>query len=433
MQLRRTGLMLAAGSIAMAMAACSSGTSSTSTGQSSGGGEPVEITVLTFETPNLPGSLWDSQIKLVTDQMPGVKVKKLVSPNVDRNAYAKQLLASGQLPDVMVAVNPAGFAETGNLAAFSDDELRDFLAPKAGQIGGKTYQLPTNTQVIPYVFYNKALFAKAGVTGTPKTYAELLAAAEKLKGAGVQPFLIGGGGDAFASSLILDAIISVDVYGKDPDWMHKRRKNQVKFDSPEFAAALTKFKELVDKGFVNKSDLSRNYAQTQQAFLDGKGAMYPMGTWFVAAAKDAKFDIGYFPFPSEDGSLKLPSFTGGGLTVNAKSKHLAEAKKFALTWSSTKAINDNGVTADALFPAVKGYTFPDSVSPLFKDTFKAYQAAATQGQTVPAFSWEAGDDAALPGVVEKINAGAQDLITGKATSVQQVLQSWDVAWDKAAK
>jgi multiple sugar transport system substrate-binding protein len=214
--------------------------------------------------------------------------------------------------------------------------------------------------------------------------------------------------------------------------MQKRRAGQVKFDSPEFTAALTKFKTLVDKGLVDKRGLSRNYAQTQQAFLDGKGGMYPMGTWFVAAAKDATFDVGYFPFPSDDGSLKLPTFTGGGLTVNAKSKHLAEAKKFALTWSATQAINDAGVKADALFPAIKGYTFPSDVSPLFKDTFKTYQDAAKGAQTVPAFSWEAGDDAALPGLVDKFNAGAQDLITGKQ-SVQEVLQGWDKAWDTASK
>ncbi|HEY2948080.1 MAG TPA: ABC transporter substrate-binding protein, partial [Micromonosporaceae bacterium] len=59
-----------------------------------------EITFLVFETPNLTPQYWDAAIKRVTDKYPDITVKKLVSPDQDRTTYAKQLLTSGQFPDV---------------------------------------------------------------------------------------------------------------------------------------------------------------------------------------------------------------------------------------------------------------------------------------------------------------------------------------------
>src|SRR5947208_8315890 len=67
-----------------------------------------EISFLVFETPNLTPQYWDAAIKRVTDKHPEIKVNKLVSPDQDRTAYAKTLLTSGQFPDVMIAVSPAG-------------------------------------------------------------------------------------------------------------------------------------------------------------------------------------------------------------------------------------------------------------------------------------------------------------------------------------
>lgn len=101
-------------------------------------------------------------------------MKRIVSPTQDRTAYAKQLLQSGQFPDVMIAVSPAGFAEAGELYAWSDKELESFLFPGNGAVAGKVYQLPANTQTIPVTYYNKDLFASAGITAPPTTYRELL-------------------------------------------------------------------------------------------------------------------------------------------------------------------------------------------------------------------------------------------------------------------
>jgi ABC-type glycerol-3-phosphate transport system substrate-binding protein len=396
-----------------------------------------EITFLVFETPNLTPQYWDAAIKRVTDKNPGLKVKKLVSPSVDRTAYAKQLLASNQFPDVMIAVSPTGFAEAGHIYAWQPDELKDFAVPDAGAIGGKIYQLPANTQTIPVVYYNKKLFAAAGITKEPATYAELLDAAAKLKAKNITPFVVGGGKDAFASSLAWTALVATDVYAKMPDWITKRRGDQVKFTDPDFTGAAQKFAELAAKGYIDKRDIARDYAATEQAFFDGKGAMYPMGNWFAAAADgkqkkgELKFEVGAFNWPSADGSMVVPAFTGGGLVVSAKAKNLDEARKFALGFQLDKANLDNSVAADGLIPAIKDYQLPAETGPVYKLGYDLYQKGVAEQAVVPAFSWEVGDTGLLPGMVDKVYASAQDLITGRKTA-EQVGRYLDAEWTKAS-
>ena len=426
----RSKFLVLAATAVVALSACT--VKDTGNNPSNTGGKK-EITFLTFESPNLTPQYWEAAIKRVTDKYPDISVKRLVSPTADgRTAYAKQLLQSGQFPDVMIAVSPAGFAEAGNLYAWQPDELKDFVFPTANPIKGKYYQLPANTQTIPPIYYNKKLFADAGIASTPKTWAELLDASAKLKAKGTTPFVIGGGKDGFASSMILAGVVSVDVYGKTADWLTQRRAGKVKFSDPDFVKAVGKFGDLAAKGYIDKTNVSRDYAATEQAFLDGKGAMYPMGNWFAANADTKKhdFEIGVFNFPTEDGKLVVPAYTGGGMIVSATAKNLDAAKKFALAFQLDKAQLDASVKADGLFPAIKGYTLPSDVGPVFKAGYELYQQAVSQQAVVHTFRWESADDGLLPGMADKVDAAAQDLISGRKTAAD-ACAFLDTEWAKA--
>ncbi|ANN17496.1 ABC transporter substrate-binding protein [Amycolatopsis orientalis] len=424
--MRRSFALGAALLLAASLTGCTVG------GGTGGSGGGSEISFLTFETPNLPPSYWDSAIKRVTDRNPGLSVKKLVAPSTDRTGYAKQLLQSGQFPDVAIAVDSAGFAESGNLYAWTPEELKDFQFPGANPIKGGHHQLPANTQTIPPIYYNKKLFADAGITSVPATWADLLAASEKLKAKGITPFTIGGGKEGFPSAMLLDGLVSVDVYGKTPDWLSRRRADQVKFTDPDFQRAFGKFADLVAKGYLDKTQVSRDYSATEAAFLKGEGAMYPMGNWFAASAdaKKPSFDIGVFNFPSEDGKLVVPAYTGGGIVVNAKSPNLDAAKKFALAFQLDKEQIDASVKADGLFPAIKGYTPPSDAGPVFKAGYDLYREAVAKNAVVNAFSWETADDGLLPGMKDKVYQAAQDVITGRKT-VADACAFLDTEWAKA--
>lgn len=420
---------LAAGA-ALALSGCSAAGGDSA---SSSGGDKDTITFLTFETPNLTPAYWDAAIKRVTDQYPGMKVKRLVSPTADRTSYAKQLKASGQFPDVMIAVTPTGFAQAGDLYAWQPSELTQFEVPNGGAIGGKVYQLPANTQTIPMVYYRKSMFAKAGITSTPTTYQQMLDDSAKLKAAGLLPFQVGGGSDAFAAVLPLSATVATQVYRQDPTWIEDRHAGKVKFSDPDFVDALQRVGDLASKGYIDRSGLSRNYADSQKAFLDGSGAMYPMGIWFASAADASpiKDDIGVFAWPTDDGKIVMPAYTGGGLEVSAHAKNLDLAKKFALAFQLDKSNLDNNVISDALFPAIKGYTPPSNTGPVFNESYQLWQKAQDQGTVVKAFSWEAGDDALLPGMVDVVYGAVEDVMLGKK-SAKDAAAYLDTEWAKQA-
>ncbi|MGW5587159.1 extracellular solute-binding protein [Streptomyces sp. NPDC003857] len=427
----RTTAALLALAIAAPLSACSVGSDSSSSSGSSKGTQ--EITFLTFETPNLTPQYWDAAIKRVTAKYPYIKVKRLVSPTADRTAYAKQLRASGQLPDVMIAVAPTGFAEAGDLYAWQPSELKDFLFPGAGAINGKIYQLPTNSQSIPNVYYRKSIFTAAGITAPPKTYAELLADCAKLKAKGTTPFVVGGGKDAFPTVLPLTGTVGTDVYRKTADWMDRRRDGKVKFAEPDFVGALKKVGDLASKGYIDSKMVSLDYAATEQAFLKGKGAMYPMGSWFAASGDKSpiKNDIGVFPWPTDDGSELMPVYTGGGIDVNAHAKNLDAARKFALAFQLDQTNLDASVKSDALFPAIKGYKQPSDMGPVFTETYELWKQAVKDQATVKAFAWETGDDALLPGVDAKVFAATQDVILGRK-SPEAAAAYLDDEWKKAS-
>jgi ABC-type glycerol-3-phosphate transport system substrate-binding protein len=426
--MRRMSIVCGAMALVVAgtLSACTVGQDS----PDSDAGGKKEITFLTFETPNLTPQYWDAAIKRVTDQHPDISVKRVVSPTQDRTAYAKQLLQSGQFPDVMIAVSPAGFAEAGELYPWTDEELGQFLFPHNGAVNGKVYQLPANTQTIPVTYYNKDLFAKAKIAAPPTTYQELLDVSAKLKNAGITPVVTGGVHDSIGP--LVAGVWGTDVYAKNPEWMKQRREDKVKFCDPDPRKAFGKIADLAARGYLDKTGVSRDYAAAQQAFLDGKGAMYAMGNWLAGALDGAdkpKFEVGQFNWPGDADNNTAPAFTGGGLLVSAKAKNLDAARTFALAFQLDKSNLDNSVLADGLIPAIKGYTPPQNAGPAFREGYELYNKALNAKTVVPAFNFEAGGDAPLPGMGAKIDSSIVDLITGKKDA-GKVCAFLDAEWAK---
>ncbi|MBL1118400.1 extracellular solute-binding protein [Streptomyces sp. 110] len=416
---------------ALLLTGCTAG--SDGGGSASSGGK-VTLTFLTFETPNLDAKYWDAAIARASAKVPGVTIKKLVSPSADRTGYAKQLDSTGQFPDIMIGLNPAGFAESGKLEPWTDKELAAYAEPHANAYDGKVYQLPYAAQAT-LVYYNKKEFAAAGIDTPPRTYAELLDASAKLKKRGINPFVVGGGGkDSWADMFPLMCTVATDVYKKTPDWLTQRGDGKVKFTDKAFVTAAQKVADLADKGYLDRAGLSRSYADTEQAFRDGKGAMYPMGSWFSASAdgKKPSFDTGVFTWPTDQGARALPSGVGGGMTVSSKARDVRLAKKWAKAFMEDHKSLDAAVKSDGLIIDIKGYTPPDDMGPVYKATVKEYRQAQKDDGLVNNFSTESGDGSMPPGLADKAATGVQKLISGRMTA-EQFGDYMDEQWDKATR
>jgi ABC-type glycerol-3-phosphate transport system substrate-binding protein len=400
-------------------------------GSKASGDQNTTLTYLTFETPSLTSTFWDNSIKAAQADVPGLTIKKIVAPSTDRDAYAKQLQASGQFPDLLQSITPSTFVGAGLLTPYDQSWVdANFLLPKGNALKGKVYIPPTNSQIIPEVFYNKKLFTQAGVQ-PPKTWSDFLAVCAKLKAAGITPIELGGG-EPFAASMPLVGIISADVLGKNPNWLQDRYAGKVKFSDADMVAAVNKYRTLVTGGYFEDGALGVKYADSITQFNAGKTAMYMMGSWYLGSIpKDQADNFGAFMLPTDDGSQVIPFAVGGSMAISSKTKDLAKATKFAQAWSLNPANLKALIEGDGAFPMLKGKTLDDynvTVSQVFKDSFANVTAQNTK---VSAFGWATNDDAMPSGLNDAFYAASQALFSGN--DVKGELSKLDSAWDAAAK
>ena len=391
------------------------------------------ITFMVFETPALGASFWDTSIDRALTNLPGVTVNKIVSPDADRNAYAKQLQASGQFPDVLSSINPKDFLDAGLLQAFDQSWLdANFLQPNGNAIAGKTYIPPTNSQIIPLVYYNKKIFADNNLT-PPKTWAEFMDAVAKLKAAKVTPIELAGA-EPWAASMPLVGLASADVLGQDPQWIQKRFDGQVKFADPLFANAMQKAVDLVKAGAYDSAALSVDFATANKNFLDGKSAMYPQGSWFTGSSyitAEQAANIGAFPWPTDDGKVVIPFNMGGTTSVSSQSKAVGDAVAFAQAWSLAPENLKVLIETDGAYPMMKSLTLDDfgaSVNPLYTETYSLVTADNTKAS---AFGWVNNDDALAPGLNDAFYALAQAFFSNSNVAAQ--MKQLDSDWDQATK
>ncbi|HZD99865.1 MAG TPA: extracellular solute-binding protein, partial [Micromonosporaceae bacterium] len=327
---------------------------------------------MTFNTPSLTPQFWSASIANAEKTVPGLTIKQLVAPNTDRDSYAKQLEASGQFPDLLQSITPSQYTKAGLLEPYDQSWIdANFLLPQGNAINGKVYVPPTNSQIIPLVFYNKKLFTDAGVT-PPTTWAQFLQVCATLKAKGITPIELGGN-DPFAAGMPLVGAISADVLGKDPNWIKERYAGTVKFSDANVVTAATKMRTLVTGDYFEHGALNVSYADSITNFNAGKAAMYPMGSWYLGSVpKDQWDNIGVFPWPTDDGSVVVPFSVGGAMAINAHTKELKAATAFAESWSLNPDNLKSLIEGDGAFPMLKGKTLADygvTVSPVFTTSF----------------------------------------------------------------
>ncbi|HEX4223124.1 MAG TPA: extracellular solute-binding protein, partial [Pseudonocardiaceae bacterium] len=296
---------------------------------------------------------------------------------------------------------------------------------------GKVYVPPTNSQIIPEVFYNKKLFAQAGIGAPPTTWAQFMSACAKLRAAGITPIELGGG-DPFAAAMPLVGILSADVLGKDPNWLRERYAGKVHFTDPDVETAVAKYRTMVRDGDFEDGALGVKYADSITNFTSGKTAMYIMGSWFLGAVPKATADdFGAFLTPTDDGSLVVPFSVGGSMAISAKTPAPDKATEFAEKWSLNPNNYQALIEGDGAFPMLKGKTLADyhvSVSPVFKDSY----AYVTNSNTkVSSIGWATNDDAMPSGLNDDFYAASQDLYRSDDIAAQ--LAKLDADWNTATQ
>ena len=264
-----------------------------------GSGGTTEVSLLVNVTPNLTEEYWNELVKPFEDAHPDIDVV-VQNPGAEGVAAAlPRLLTAGDAPDVVQSLPP-----TVDLAPeLVDLSQYDWATsgPLADQysIDGKYYMAGIGFQLQSLWFYNKTAFEEAGITEVPTTVEDLTAALGKLKDAGWTPIQTGGD---WMTSHSLQALGLPSIIAEDPDWYARMSAGEATF-SDTYGDAVATYADWVAKGYVPKDALGIKYPDAEQAFLSGKSAIYPMGSWFAGteAKAEDKAEIGVFAAPAVDG------------------------------------------------------------------------------------------------------------------------------------
>jgi raffinose/stachyose/melibiose transport system substrate-binding protein len=191
-------------------------------------------------------------------------------------------------------------------------------AVAAFTLDGKVYGVPQAITEVGF-FYNKELFAKAGVdAGKIKTWDDLLGAVKALKAAGITPITVGGA-DKWPVSFYW-SYLSLRQGGK-PAFEAAMKGEAGGFAGEDFVKAGEFFKQLVDLQPFQNGFLGSKHLPAIGQFADGKAAMtlaisviYNQQRSIAADKKGLSDDqIGWFQFPVVPGGKGAPTDTLGGV------------------------------------------------------------------------------------------------------------------------
>ena len=317
---RGAAIAAACASALLMTAACGGGEDSAASG--SGGDGTV---TWWHNSNNEPGKGYYEQVaKDFEAENPGVDVQVSAMAHEDMVDKLAAAFQSGDLPDVYMErgggelANHVDAGLTRDISEDAAEEIEKIGGSIAGwQVEGKTYALPFSVGVVG-VWYNKDLFAQAGVTEPPATMDEWYGVIDKLKAAGITPISVGAGDKwpaahywnyaalrACAQDVLEEAVSSRDF--SDPCFITAGEEVEALLATKPF-----------NPGFLTTA--AQEGATSASGLLaTGKVAMEMQGHWEPGVMQGLTDDgkglgekTGWFPFPAIDGGDGDPAAALGG-------------------------------------------------------------------------------------------------------------------------
>ncbi|WP_167859575.1 ABC transporter substrate-binding protein [Paenibacillus cymbidii] len=318
----------------------------------SGGNADVKgtITWATHRTDLVDNGTFDAYVAKFKAKYPGVTNVKIEGLK-DYGQTIKVRLAGNEAPDVFSPVDTVQENYASLYAPLDDLGLKGkIILEQNGTYNNHLYYVTTGG-VTGGLIYNKAAFAKAGLSGPPKTLDELYAAAAKLKAAGITPMATDFK-DAWTLGYYFDAV----SYYAGSDNYHNyifNTANPFTSDGP-FGKGFGILKKMIDNKWVEPDIYSTDWENSIKEIATGKAGMYYIGQWLLPQMASTgggnPKDFGFVPFPYDNsGTYKALIASDYSIAVSAKSKNLPTAKAWL------KFIIEESAYADdaGLLPALK--------------------------------------------------------------------------------
>jgi len=306
-------------------------------------------------------------------------------------------LSAGEGPDLFTfgtgPGQPAALIDGGLVADLTDDfyELSWNETIPEGIISqtssnGKLWSFGNEVETTG-MFYNKAIFEKAGIA-VPTNWTEMEAAVAALKKAGYDTPIGLAGADKWPISHWQSM-----MFGRyaGPEGIENVLFADGSWSDPAFVKASAKLQQMGTDGWFGPSPVAIGYGELMDRFWAGEVPMTFTGPWVIdggmKATGDRVSDFGVFAVPPfEDGQKIHPTNSiGSGWYVRANSEHKDIAVAFLNRMFNTldgrvTLLNSGVVPVGPLDDALAQANF----SPLASDIWQASDDHAANG-SVPAF------------------------------------------------
>jgi raffinose/stachyose/melibiose transport system substrate-binding protein len=238
---------------------------------------------------------------------------------------------------------------------FIDLGIMDRLNPTAVDLlkayvqGTGLYALPLEMNIEGF-WYNKEIFSKYGFK-EPQTWAEMLEMADKLKQDGIQPFAVAGK-EKWPITRLINAYI-IRKFGVDA--MEQVDKGELSLTNPGFLEAVSTVQQMGLKGYFGSRVNTIEMGTSVDMFLQGKAAMFYMGSWQLRAFNDSNQNkigtdkIGFFSIPlvpGGAGSLDEYPINAGLTTSFSKAAYtpaVGEWMKYVFEHYGDRAMSELGM------------------------------------------------------------------------------------------
>ena len=246
------------------------------------------------------------------------------------------------------------------------------LVQSASMYEGKHYLVPLGYHYAG-MFYNPAVFAKAGVA-IPKTWDEFIVACDKLKAAGVTPIALGSK-NRWPAQFWFDYLL---LRTAGAEYRAKLMSGEASYTDDQVVKAMTLWQTLLEAGYFTKDANAYDWTDASDQVAKGEAAMTLMGTWITGYWNEQKkvpgTDYNFFEFPTVDPAV--PNAVVGpvdGMVTAAQAKNPDGAKKLLLFLTDPGVQTEWAIGQGALAPNVKADTTKFNV--VIQDALKVVGAA----------------------------------------------------------
>lgn len=365
--------------------------------------DEVTITIWSLDDANQPAL---NLAREFDELEPGIKVEYREIQFDDVVSEAMRAFATGQAPDIIAVDNPehALFAARGAFLDITDrvansdviDPANYFPGPlNSVTWDGKLYGVPKATNTIA-LYYNKDLYAKAGITEPPKTWDELVEVSRQLNDPANNVY-----------GLAFSAKASEEGTFQFLPWAQMGGGGYDNINAPGAVKALEVWKTIMDEKLASPDTLTRGQWDSTGTFNSGNAAQVISGPWELnRMLEEAQFDWGVALLPTEtDGGSRSSAMGDFNWAIFASTQHPDEAFK-ALEYFASQ--DDRLFPEFGQLPARSDVEIPETGVAL-KDA--ALQVFLEQLQ----YAQARGPHPEWPKISKAIQDAIQQALTGQAT------------------